>query len=932
MTLVSLKKTIVLLAALTVSSAAISQTAAQIEMIKKLPRGQQEALAKQYGVDLTQLDQLAGGDAKQITNPVLVEPLDTKDAVITEKEKSELIDKIEGLDDKEVKRVTTIADLKLYGHDAFAGAPTTFAPATDIPVPLEYVIGPGDNINLNMYGKVNSQITLVVDRDGKIMIPEVGPLHVAGVSFAQLKAMIEQEVKERALGISVITTLGELRSVRVFILGEANRPGSYTVSALSTITNALFVSGGISQSGSLRNIQLKRSGEVVVSFDLYDLLLKGDTSNDVRLQAGDVLFVPPIGRTVGVGGEVKRQAIFELRNEQTLADVMALSGGFLPTAHLSSAKINRISDQGERTIVDVDLSTSRTLAMQVSDGDVVNVYSILDDMEDVVTLAGHVYRPGSYAYQKGLTLNDVIKSIEEIMPNADLEYSLIRREDPATREIRFEQFALRDVITNNTNPRLAPRDKVYIFSNEGSRAAIAGDMTRLRAQASKDLPPKIVSINGAVEMPGTYPLMGSMTVQQAIVAAHGVSFSADLDYAVMTRVKEDRTLDVYTLNLNDDVDIGRLLQEEDSLYVFAKNQDRSDVLDPIIERLKAQVTKTVDDVVVGISGQVRFPGEYPYSVDMTLADLVAAAGGLTESAYLGEADITSTRTDGKFSITKSTRQVNLDTALDADVSLQAKDVVTVRRIPDWYENQYIELGGEFVFPGRYIINEGDTLDDLITRAGGFTSLAYPEGAVFMRVSVAEQQIKQIKLLEDKLNKDLSLIQTAKVLSSSSSSAAAAVGQQSIEKVVKLIGENSEGLGRIAIDLPHLMADRSADFTLFDEDKLFIPRKATTVSIIGEVGQTTTVAFNRNFSVDQYIEMSGGTTEFADEGRIYIVRANGVIVKPGGSMFMFNESDINPGDTIVVPMDVNLRDGLTLWTQITQLVYNSAVAIAALATM
>jgi polysaccharide export outer membrane protein len=931
-----LKRTTALLLGMTLSVSAVAQTAAQLEMFKNLPRAQQEALAKQYGVDLNTLQASSSQGAQTIENPAVVVPLEASNEQGKAQTGNDSSNDLtaaaaaaeETLDAEAEERGNLISDLKIFGHSVFAGAPTTFAPATDIPVPMEYIVGPGDNIKLHMYGKLNSQVTLTVDREGTIMIPEVGPLQVSGVSFQQLREMIDQAVKERALGINVITTLGELRSVRVFILGEANRPGSYTVSALSTITNALFVSGGISETGSLRNIQLKRGGETVVSFDLYDLLLKGDTSNDVRLQAGDVLFIPPIGKTVGIGGEVKRQAIFELKSEKTLGQVLALSGGYLPTAHLNSAKINRISTQGERTVVDVNLADASVLEQRVSDGDMLSIYSILDEVEDVVTLAGHVYRPGNYAFRKGSRLGDVVTSIDELMPNVDLEYALIRRELPSTREIYFEQFALRDLIDGKINPALQARDRVYIFSNDKPRGkALQEDMQRLKEQATLGQPPKTIEVIGAAEMPATYPYMQGMTLADALVAAKGASLNADLDYALVKRVNADRSLSVLTLSLNDENKLATALQVEDSLYVFERNQDRAEVIESLIAELQAQTSKSVEDVVVSVNGQVKFPGNYPFSQDMTVADLVAAAGGLTESAYMGEADITEVVTDGKLTIEKRTKQVNLEAALRNDVKIEPKNVLTVRRIPDWYENQYVELGGEFVFPGRYLIREGETLAEVIQRAGGFTRFAYPQGAIYLRESVAQRQIEQIKLLEDKLNKDLTLIQTAKMMTASSPT----MSQQNIERAISLVGENTEGLGRVAIDLPELMASSRNDFTLFDGDELYVPRKPTTVSVIGEVNQATTVAYRAGMTIDDYLEMSGGASGFADEGSAYIVRANGLIVKPSGH-WAFGDSQIQPGDTIVVPLDVNMRDGLSLWTLVTQLVYNSAVAVAAIATL
>ncbi|MET1219524.1 MAG: polysaccharide biosynthesis/export family protein, partial [Glaciecola sp.] len=361
------------MSAFSLGLAAQSITPEQLAQFKALPKAQQAALAKQYGVDLNQLSSSASPTV--VTNPTVVMPAPV-DKTTPKEEQVVESGAAETTADKKESRNASM-NLNLFGYDLFAGVPTTFAPATDIPVPAEYIVGPGDNINLNFYGKTNNQLTVVVDREGKINVPELGPIHVAGLSFQELKAMMNEEVSNRAIGLNVITTLGELRSVRIFILGEANRPGSYTVSALSTITNALFVSGGIKKTGSLRNIELKRNGKLVSTFDLYDLLLRGDTSQDVRVLPGDVIFVPPIGQTVGIGGEVKRPAIFELKNEQTFADVLTLSGGFLPTSYLPATKVNRIDRNGQRTVVDMDLSQETVLAKPIQNGDLVRVFSIL---------------------------------------------------------------------------------------------------------------------------------------------------------------------------------------------------------------------------------------------------------------------------------------------------------------------------------------------------------------------------------------------------------------------------------------------------------------------------------------------------------------------------------------------------------------------------
>lgn len=914
--------TLATMTALPVSAQQIS--AEQLAQFKKLPKAQQEALAKQYGVDLSSLD--AASSKQVITNPQVVTPAVANPSESKEEKVVESGVQETTADKKESRNAAPKLDM--FGYDLFAGVPTTFAPATDIPVPGEYIVGPGDNINLNLYGKTNSQLTVVVDREGKINVPELGPIHVAGLSFQELKAMMKEEVKQRAIGLSVLTTLGELRSVRIFILGEANRPGSYTVSSLSTITNALFVSGGIKKTGSLRNIELKRNGELVSTFDLYDLLLRGDTSDDVRVLPGDVIFVPPVGQTVGIGGEVKRSAIFELKDETTFGDLVKLSGGFLPTTFLPATKVNRIDNQGQRIVLDMDLSQSNNLSKRLNNGDLVRVFSILDSLEDVVSVEGHVYRPGNYAFTPGMSVADILGDIKDVLPNVDLAYALIRREAPDTREIYFEQFALRDVFAGQNVP-LAKRDKIVVFSNAGERdGLIAGDIARLRGQTALNEPAKVVSVIGPVKQAGTYPLMAGMSVKQLLAAAGNLTLDAEEEYAVIIRTTQTRDKSVVTVNLSDERLLATQLQAEDQLYVFGKNQDRADALAPVMAKLAEQTTKDIENQVVTISGEVRFPGIYPYSANMTIPELVSAAGGLTESAYLDEMEISRFYTDKKTVAGRNTFIQTLSEEMaNGYTFLQAKDVVQIRRIPQWYEEQYVELSGEFTFPGRYLVRDGDSLKDVIERAGGFTDLAYPGAAVFIRESVATKNQQELKRLEKALGKQLEIAMAAKSMSATIATQTTSID---MEKITNLIEPDDQmGLGRVAIDLMGQFSGSKDAVEVFPNDKLFVPRKPATVQILGEVQMNSAHVFDSELSLSDYLELAGGTTDFADDGAVYVIRADGRVVRPNDNWFSYADSNIKPGDTIVVPLDINLRDNLGLWQQVTQIIYNSAVAVAAI---
>ncbi|MGB5132742.1 MAG: SLBB domain-containing protein, partial [Steroidobacteraceae bacterium] len=430
-------------------------------------------------------------------------------------------------------------ELRPFGYDLFSNVPTTFAPATDIPVPAEYVVGPGDTLEVQLIGEQGGRYALTVGRDGVVDFPELGPIAVAGMRFAAAKALLEQRVGEQMIGMRASVSMGALRSIQVFVLGEAERPGSYTVSGLSTITNALFASGGVKPIGSLRNIELKRSGKIVTQFDLYDLLLNGDTSHDARLLPGDVIFIPPVGVTVAVTGEVLRPAIYEVREGATAAEILHLSGGLTPRADPRLAALERIDERRNRTVVDLDLTSAPGRATPLQTGDQVRIQAIRESFEGSVTLLGHVHRTGSVQYRTGMRLTDLIGSLDELQPLADLHYVLVRRETGPTRTVSVVSADLAAAFAESdsgANILLQSRDRVYVFDLASSRERVVqpiiDDLTR---QSSSDEPLQTVGINGRVKVPGQYPLEPGMTVADLVRAGGGLDQAAYGGEAELTR-------------------------------------------------------------------------------------------------------------------------------------------------------------------------------------------------------------------------------------------------------------------------------------------------------------------------------------------------------------------------------------------------------------
>lgn len=517
--------------------------------------------------------------------------------------------------------------LKPFGYDLFSGMPSTFAPATDVPVPTEYVVGPGDTIQVQLIGNNKGRYALVVARDGRINFPDLGPIPVAGRRFVEVRDEIEARVADQMIGTQVSVGMGELRSIRVFVLGDAEMPGSYTVSGLSTITNALFVSGGIKKIGSLRNIQLKRAGKTVSTLDLYDLLLNGDTSADMRLLPGDVIFVPPVGATVGLAGEVRRPAIYELKSELTVAELLRLGGGMLSEADPSIATLERVNEERQRTVVTVNLSAGGGRAQTLRDGDVLRVPTIRPVLEDAVTVSGHVHRPGEYQFKAGMRLSDVLPSLDELQPNADQRYILVRRELPPDRRVRIFSADLERALQapeTAANFELAARDKIFVFDRETGRDRIIEPLMReLRMQSRIDEPTQEVNIAGKIKVPGKYPLEPGMRVSDLLRAGGSLDEAAYGGQAELTRYEVSssgaRQAELIP------IDLRRALNGEPEADLALRPFDYL-----VIKEVPLWTTQEE----VEIRGEVRFPGRYPIHRGETLRSVMERAGGLTDLAFV----------------------------------------------------------------------------------------------------------------------------------------------------------------------------------------------------------------------------------------------------------------------------------------------------------
>jgi protein involved in polysaccharide export with SLBB domain len=721
-------------------------------------------------------------------------------------------------------------DLKQFGYDIFRQPVTTFAPVSNIPVGPDYIIGPGDRFTLTLWGRIDAQYPLRVDRSGQIVLPDVGALKVWGMKLGQLDDYLHRELSRKYPEFKMSIAMDRLRTIQAFVVGEVSVPGSYTLSSLSTVINALFAAGGPSKNGSLRHVRLLRSADEPVEVDLYDFLLGGDRSEDVRLQDGDTVFVPLIGPVVAVAGNVKRPAIYEMSEPMPLRDVLGLAGGATFAGWLQRVQVERVENHRRRIVVDFDISKSdqtqlrrSVAATVVQDGDIVKVFPVPSREEKVVYLEGHVVRPGKYAWEPGMRLRDILTSYDVLQPQ------------PSTERGEIE--------------RLVP----------------------------PDLHPIVVPFNVATLLSGD---------QAANMA----------------------------------------LEQYDTIRVFRWDERNLQV--------------------ATVSGMVFDPNQYRLVPGMRVSDLVDAAGGLRKNAYQRTAEITR-RHISQEGMTTEKIDIELEAALNGDpaqnIVLHDYDHLVIRPIPDLEFDRTADILGEVRFPGTYPVRRGEILSSLIERAGGYTERAYLKGAVFTRESAKEVQQRRLDQLIKQVEE--SALASAEEAIGGAIDAQTIQGQQAaLEAKRELLAKlrASEITGRVVVRLTPLEEFKQSryDIELEDGDALTIPEKPGVVHVVGEVFNETSLLYEDEGTVSYYLRRVGGVTEDADKKQLSVIKADGSVIskQQGGSKLVFWDKDYNqwffggfmnlqlePGDTIVVPRKLDRLLWLKTTKDVTQIVFQIAVA-------
>ena len=752
----------------------------------------------------------------------------------------------------------------IYGADLFTQIPDTFAPVEHIPVSPDYTIGPGDEILIRTWGQISQNLHLTVDRSGSIYIPQVGSVQVAGLPFSQLQDFIKSHYAYVFRNFDLNVNLGQLRSIQVFLTGEAQRPGSYTVSSLSTLVNAVFACGGPTIAGSLRHIQVKRGSALIADFDLYDLLLRGDKSKDTSLQSGDVIYFPPAGPRVAVVGSVQVPAIYELRGSETIAQALALAGGVSSVANSSSLEIERTDSQAgsdsARVAMDVSMDAAG-LAVPVVNADIVRVRARAPRFAKTVTLRGNVANPGRFAWHQGMRIRDLIPDQESLLTKG----YWLRREQLGLPVADFQPM----------------------------------------------LPPVVQKTNPSAQQPGQTAQSAQTTLRTTVIPQDAQTLSSGVFPQLTQGMPTDDQSDQSSSAQHSSY--GALAGSGEASADSTQNQNAQ------------TMNQLTPPATLGSGARLVTTPHFPIETQ-----IVRTSPNIDWSYAVVERVESGPLTTRLIPFNLGAVVLNHDESADFD--LEPGDVITIFsdadiRVPRAQQTKYVRLEGEFEHAGVYSALPGETLRQLVVRAGGLTSQAYLYGSQFTRESTRMEQQQRLDEYVAALSYQIQI--TASNMSASVVSASqAATANSSIASQRELVDRLRQvrATGRVVLHINPLTAtlDSLPDMPLEDGDRFIVPPVPSTIGVVGAVYDPNSFYYLARHDVDTYLKTAGGPTRYADRRQMFIIHADGSVVSKQylpPSLWAgdeFGHQPIYPGDSIVVPTAINkatfLR-GLTDWSTV-----------------
>ena len=707
-------------------------------------------------------------------------------------------------------------NLELFGINLFDANDNTATTARILPA--SYLIGSGDVIRLQLYGSQNRFEQVTVNAEGAINISQIGPVYVMGITNGNLTNYLQSQVSSLMVGVNISASVISSRPIEIFIVGEVSSPGSLVVSAFSTLTDAIMGAGGVTSQASLRDITIIRDGGSVVSTDLYQFIIQGNRDSNPQLLSGDVIILKAATQLVSVIGESRRQAVFELKDDEGIEELITFAGGLNANADIESAILERWGSSG----VTEAITLEQAVRTGFKDGDSLRIPSRINALLNSVLIIGGHTNAGIVPWAQGNRILDVIGPRDWISEGTDLNYVLIKRQGLSNGPIEYLAVNLNKAyqdLGSSDNIVLNSRDTIYLFNLSSGREGVLSTLI------------------------------------------------AEL------KIRED------LIELNSNISVDRVIE---------------------------------------VGGNVHFKGLFPYTNNMTITNLLEASGGLTEGADIS---MISVLRRGLNRSNYNEEHLVVNAYSDPMFALSPGDSIMIGQLPDWSSPRMITLSGEVIRPGVYAVSAGETIYEVIERAGGLTDRAFLDGAILRRESLKQRERQSKAFLSTQIESQL----TALSVSSENGADVMAGIQPLLEQYVR-----QEPLGRLSFSNELPFNEQVGLIAVMNGDSLHIPEVPESVSVFGEVRVAGSHMYDPNILAVDYIEAAGGFSLTADRSGVIIINASGKVIPLKNRRFFANKISLAPGDTILVPpnLSINLQRNLSLATNITQIIYQMAVAVAA----
>ena len=725
----------------------------------------------------------------------------------------------------------------IFGHDYFRSRGLSLIPSYNAPVPESYVLGPGDELVIDVWGAATQHVVTTIDNDGSISLYDLGPVYLSGMNVKAAENYLRGQLGRIYSGLDdqngdtfMRLSVGKIKGVVVSVTGEVAVPGLYTIPSLSSIASVIYMAGGVTPDATVRNITLYRGGRAVSGFDLYGLIFKGTFDQNIRLQDGDIISVEPYKLTVAATGAITRPMRYELKDGESISDLIKYAAGFRTDSRRDEVNVVRRNILSGESF---DVNESEYRSFPLKDGDTVNFRSNPEVLSNRVTVSGPVNHPGAYAISGGLNdLQSLINAAGGLRDGAYTGRGQIYRLDENRLPV-FITFNLGDVLSGKEKVELRREDRVTIFDRQ------------------EFLEKDSIAVSGHVANPGLFRFYDGMTAADALLLAKGVRNDAYTDRGQISRLNHDGVRQIIPFNVADALSgSGNIkLMRSDTIRVYS-------------------VRELVEDADITVNGEVRKPGTNTYHEGLTLRDVIMMAGGFTNGADLSNLEVSSR--GGKERGTVAIYDIEAKPEL-LGMMLKPYDIVSVRRLTYFKAQTAVTVSGEVKSPGTYVVDKGETrLSDIIAKVGGFTDEAYIKGAKLTR-RLTEEEIERQKLAVMIANKNLDKKDT-----------------------IDLGTLSSEFY--IGINLDKAIAEPGSkyDVVLRAGDIITVPEKNSTVKISGAVFYPNTTTYDPSYGWKDYVSQAGGFTKHAMRGRTYAIHMNGEVSTVAKGM------RIEPGTEIVVP--------------------------------